>query len=213
MNLKDIRKIKKLFSSISVLKSIYYSIFFKQKLLVGKNTLFIIKNRSSIELRKPWTKIGVEYNSPIMRTVIEIKGDGKLIFEGKADIKKGVLLSVGDAGHFTIGNKSYINENCRIVINSRSSIGQGCAISWNVTIVDDDSHQLYGVNQTKNQSVKPLTIGNKVWVGCNSTILKGVTILDGSVIGAGTLITKDVGIKTLVCGNPQQIKRKNILWK
>lgn len=204
MNLKDIRKIKNIFSSISVLKSIYYSIFFKQKLLVGKDTVFIIDNRSSIELRKPWTKIGVDYNSPIMRTVIEIKGDGKLIFEGKADIKKGVLLSIGDTGHLTIGNNSYINENCRVVINSRSTIGKGCAISWNVTIVDDDSHQLLGVNKIKNQSVRPIIIGDKVWVGCNSTILKGVTILYGSVIGAGTLISKDVGINTLVCGNPNR---------
>ena len=51
---------------------------------------------------------------------------------------------------------------------------------------------------------KPVTIGNKVWLGARVTICPGVTIGDGAIVGAGTVVTKDVPPRTVVAGVPRR---------
>ena len=58
----------------------------------------------------------------------------------------------------------------------------------------------------------PVTIGNHVWVGRNSTINKGVTIYDNSVIGSNTLVTHDVPSNTVFGGVPGRVLKKNVSW-
>jgi maltose O-acetyltransferase len=53
----------------------------------------------------------------------------------------------------------------------------------------------------------PITIGNDVWIGGHSTILPGVTIGDGAVIAAGSVVTKDVSPRSLVAGNPAKVMK------
>lgn len=106
-----------------------------------------------------------------------------------------------------------------------SIIGKYCSISWNVTIgpgthdynristhsmlfakrygmIDDNSERFY------NQYEKDVIIGNDVWIGCNSVILRGVHVGDGAVIGANAVITKDVGPYTIVGGVNKFIKKR-----
>jgi acetyltransferase-like isoleucine patch superfamily enzyme len=59
---------------------------------------------------------------------------------------------------------------------------------------------------------QPIIIGNHVWVGMNATILKGVTIGDGAIIAAGSIVTKDVKANTLVGGVPARILKENVEW-
>ena len=58
-----------------------------------------------------------------------------------------------------------------------------------------------------------IAIGNHVWIGCKSTILKGVTIGDGSVIAAGSLVNRNVPAHVLVGGVPAKILKENVDWK
>ncbi len=58
----------------------------------------------------------------------------------------------------------------------------------------------------------PVSIGNDVWIGCRSIVLKGVSIGDGAIVAAGSVVTKDVPAYTLVAGNPAQIKKKVAGW-
>lgn len=104
--------------------------------------------------------------------------------------------------------KSYINCDCKIRCHSLISIGDNCAISHDVTIMDSDAHELSGSN--KKSEVR---IGNNVWIGSRVTILKGVNIGDGSVVAAGSLLTKDVPPGVLVAGIPAKIIRENVIWK
>ncbi|HEX7757448.1 MAG TPA: DapH/DapD/GlmU-related protein, partial [Niabella sp.] len=55
---------------------------------------------------------------------------------------------------------------------------------------------------------QPVTIGNNVWVGGNATILPGVTIGDNCVIGAGSVVTKDIPANSLAVGNPARVIRQ-----
>ena len=54
----------------------------------------------------------------------------------------------------------------------------------------------------------PVVIGNRVWIGCNALVLKGVRIGDGAVVAAGTVVTRDVPANSLVGGNPARVIRE-----
>jgi virginiamycin A acetyltransferase len=112
---------------------------------------------------------------------------------------------------------SYIGEYT-IVINS--SIGKFTSISWGVTIGPEEhdynkvtnhsflySTKSFKLSNTKYYSPfeKECVIGNDVWIGCNSTILRGVTIGDGAVIGANSLVNKDVPPYAVVVGSPARL--------
>lgn len=68
------------------------------------------------------------------------------------------------------------------------------------------------INNCINLS-KPIYIKDNVWIGTGATILKGVTVSEGAIIGADSLVTKDVPAHSIVAGNPAKVIRKNVLWK
>jgi acetyltransferase-like isoleucine patch superfamily enzyme len=104
----------------------------------------------------------------------------------------------------------YINHNVFLVCRDKIIIGNGAALSNNLVLRDNDAHEIIN-NEYK--TMKPIEIGNHVWVGTNVIILKGVKIGDGAVIGANTLVNKNIDEKVLAAGNPAKIKRTNIEWK
>lgn len=113
-----------------------------------------------------------------------------------------------DKANVSIGKNTYINDRTEIKCQERISIGDNCAVSWDVLIMDTDYHSL----DSKPKS-EPITIGNHVWIGCRVTILKGVKIGDGAVIAAGSLVNSDVEPNTLVGGVPARVIKKNINWE
>lgn len=107
----------------------------------------------------------------------------------------------------SIGNGTYLNRRTEITCKHHVSIGEDCAISWDVLITDTDYHHLGG-----SDPVSEVKIGNHVWVGAKSMILKGVTIGDGAVVAAGSVVTKDVPAGALVAGNPAKVVRDGVTW-
>ena len=89
----------------------------------------------------------------------------------------------------------------------RVVVGDRCVIGANVTIVDTDFHSLdptirSSPDDARMAKVKPVIIGNDVFIGGGSYILKGVTVGDGAVIGAASVVTRDVTAGAIVAGNP-----------
>jgi acetyltransferase-like isoleucine patch superfamily enzyme len=113
----------------------------------------------------------------------------------------------GDGATISIGNGTYLNRRTEITCKQQVAIGEECAVSWDVLITDTDYHELL-----PNSATRSVAIGNRVWIGARATILKGVTIGDGAVIAAGTLITKDVPPRTLVAGSPARVIREDVEW-
>lgn len=123
-------------------------------------------------------------------------------------------------GLVTFGNRTYIGKS-HIVCHSNINIGDDVIISWGVTIVDHNSHSIQFSERSKdildwaegnknwdNVRVAKVIIEDKVWIGFNAIILKGVTIGEGAVIAAGAVVTKDVLPYTIVGGNPACLIKK-----
>ncbi|KAB0483012.1 hypothetical protein F7Q91_01545 [Vibrio chagasii] len=121
--------------------------------------------------------------------------------------------------HSFIGEYSYTGRNTTII---HTKIGSFCSISWNVTIgganhdysritqhsfLYDDSSKLRPDDSkvVYDRFTKPLSIGSDVWIAAGSVVTRGVCIGDGAVVGANSVVTKDVPPYAIVAGNPAKI--------
>ena len=121
-------------------------------------------------------------------------------------IESGVHLDYGD--NVNIGNRVYINVNCTILDSPQSAdasiiIGDDCLIGPNVQFLSV-SHDLTPSWRLakKHNYASGIVIGKNVWLGGAVIILAGVTIGDNSVIGAGSVVTKNVEADSFYAGNP-----------
>ena len=100
-------------------------------------------------------------------------------------------MAKGAPACLSIGSNTRIWERTRIISRKSVAIGNDCAISWNCTILESDQHRISFDGLQWENHVSPIAIEDKVWIGCNVTVLKGVTIGTGSVIAAGSVVTRD----------------------
>jgi acetyltransferase-like isoleucine patch superfamily enzyme len=147
------------------------------------------------------------------KSTIRMYRDSIFHVKGRVKLGPGVGVVTGPNARLTIGDNTYITASSVVYCAKEIEIGSNCAIAWNTTIMDTDFHHIYYPDGTQNELTAPVRIGDKVWIGCNTTILKGVTIGDNAVIGANTLVNKDVPPNSLAVGNPMRIVREGIDWK
>ena len=139
-----------------------------------------------------------------------------------ASIYLGVMFDLGPRARATVGEFTLMNGS-RIICDSEISIGDHCLISWNTVFMDTNrlpadlaarrrelelvpSRQLRRAEATVPS--QPIRIGRNVWIGFDSCILPGVTVGEGSVVGARTVVTTDVPAFTVVVGNPARVIRQ-----
>ena len=159
-------------------------------------------------------------------------GDNSTVQFRRIVAKRGCQMRVGS---FSIveGNVLFDRENSRVSIGDRSFIGAAaivCAgqieigndvlVAWGCTIVDHNSHSTRwalrkndvlawrsGEKDWGSVLIKPVKICDKAWIGFNAIVLKGVTIGEGAIVGAGSVVTSDVPPYAVVAGNPAQTVR------
>lgn len=98
-----------------------------------------------------------------------------------------------------------------IVSEERITIGADVYIGANVIITDTDFHPLHPIERNQDPSGgrhSPVSIGDSVFIGMQSLILKGVSIGNGAVIGAGSVVTRDIPAMSIAAGNPAVVLRK-----
>jgi acetyltransferase-like isoleucine patch superfamily enzyme len=129
-------------------------------------------------------------------------------------IEKGVVMSTSEGGKIHIGNNVYIGEYSILTSNEEIEIGDNVLISPHNVIVDFN-HIYEDIGQPVNKQgviARKITIQEGVWIGSGSKILIGVTVGKGAVVGAGSVVTKDVPAFHVVVGNPAKIiKRRSKL--
>lgn len=106
----------------------------------------------------------------------------------------------------TIGKNVFINACCHFQDQGGITLGDGCLIGHNVVFATLN-HGFAPADRTSLYPA-PIVLGKNVWVGSNSTLLQGIRIGDNAVIGAGSVVTKDVPANTIVGGVPARILRQ-----
>ncbi len=130
----------------------------------------------------------------------------------------GRIIVFAQGGYVQMGEYSLLGENSYITSMEKVIIGNRVLISWNVSIFDSNSHPISPEQRHihfKNLATEGLDIPtaatiieDDVWIGCNSIILKGVTIGKGAIVAAGSVVTKSIPPFTMVAGNPARIVKQ-----
>lgn len=150
-----------------------------------------------------------------------VKGNpsGTIVVGSDSIVKSQIYFERPDAV-VKIGNRSFVGKGM-ISVADQVEIGNDVMISWGVTIADHNSHSLKFSERSndilswklkrkdwQNVKISRLTICDKSWIGFNSILLKGITVGEGAIVGAGSVVTKDVPPWTIVAGNPAKIIRE-----
>jgi acetyltransferase-like isoleucine patch superfamily enzyme len=123
-----------------------------------------------------------------------------------------ILASVSERSKITIGKESGISGATLVAVN-QIDIGDRVGLGVNVQIYDTDFHledprERYNQKSIKEAESEPVKIGNDVWIGANVMILKGVSIGDQSIVGAGSIVTRDIPPNCVYAGNPARYIRR-----
>lgn len=134
---------------------------------------------------------------------------------------KGIAKKTGK--NIIVKHQCYIGSGTGLIVGDRAQLGQNARIDQHVTLGNDvvmgpdvvimtNAHRFDDIetpiNQQDNFPIEPVTIGNDVWLGTRVIVMPGVTIGDGSVVGAGSIVTKNIPPYSVAVGSPAKVIRK-----
>jgi acetyltransferase-like isoleucine patch superfamily enzyme len=194
--------------------------------MVSKIFSFLRKYRLKMNLKKIKDHIQIgdsHFFEMFSINLIKPVLNKKYVTIGDNTILDCLILFESSTGEVIIGNNVFIGRS-NLICRSKIEIGDNVFIAWGSYIYDHNSHSLdYREREkdiaqqlvdykggkffieNKNWDVvetKPIKICSNAWIGMNCIILKGVTIGEGAIVGAGSVVTKDVPAWTIVGGNP-----------
>lgn len=145
-------------------------------------------------------------NNITIRDYSHIRGNAHVVVSDNVFIHENVLIRSKEG--IQIGKNTTINRN--VCILTKVSIGENCSIAPNVVIVGSIHHIEDASKTIKEQgtSSKGIVIEDDVWIAANATVLDGVRIGKGSVVGAGSVVTHSVEPYSIVAGSPAKLIRK-----
>lgn len=149
-----------------------------------------------MKLLKLWYHI----KAAIKKIVYRLLSGNRIIFGKHTTFRNNFHVMIEQNGHITIGSNCFFNNGCSINSLEKVSIGDGTIFGENSHIYDHNHRFRSTSDSIKSQgyAIAPVRIGRHVWVGTNVVILKGVTIGDNAVIGAGCVIESDVPENAIV---------------
>ena len=136
----------------------------------------------------------------------------------------GTMFDVGPRGRVALGNY-VLMHGARIICDEEVVVGDYALISWNVVLMDSyrlpsdaaerrrelERVPLRAARNLEGQVAgRPVRIGNNVWIGFDTVVLPGVTIGEGSIVGARSVVLEDVQPYSVVAGNPARVIRRLI---
>src|SRR5207302_7854179 len=143
-----------------------------------------------------------------------ITGGGRIVVGSDVRLSGKSSIGFGTKWHETpelfIGSHTFIGHNCSFLVAKSITIGEHCLLASGIRIADFDGHPIDAGQRRRNEpysaeSIKPVRIGNDVWIGAGCYVMKGVRIGDRSIIGAGSVVTTDIPNDVVAAGNPARI--------
>ena len=149
---------------------------------------------------------------------LEFRGNNNMIVLGdnvtlKNDCR---IMITGNNCTIEIGDNTSFSHHCQLEAQEESThiiVGEDCMFSNNVLVRTNDSHYIYDI-VTRKRTNPPgdVHIGNHVWCAAFVTIMKGISIGEGSVIGYRSVVTKDISSMSVAVGIPAKVVKQNIEW-
>lgn len=205
---KDFRKIRSILTSVDLFKFIYYN-FFNHCIVREKGCYFIPYRHCVINMDQSariYIKNGsIRFGTSKLRgskaeTCLSVgenaawfsNGGAELFYHTQIDIKRNALLETG-----------YFSANCGTVIicSKKITLGENIMLGRNIMIYDSDHHQIVDRNGYMINRDAEVIIEDHVWLTSNVTVLRGVTIGEGSIITSQTVINEDLPPHSLVSGS------------
>jgi galactoside O-acetyltransferase len=196
-----------------IIHRIYYSLF--------------KKNRQDFNDKLNFVKIGSGSSFNFQNIEIRNKETKKIFLKiGEDSLIEARFIFETKNGLVEIGDRTFIGGGTNLICIDSIIVGDDVLISWGCTLMDNNSHSLHwdqrkndvkdwkkGIDENKIGMYKdwnhvehfPIIIKSKAWIGFNVIILKGVTIGEGAIVAAGSVVTKDVPDFAVVAGNPARI--------
>jgi acetyltransferase-like isoleucine patch superfamily enzyme len=139
---------------------------------------------------------------------IQLSGCGEVVFgEGVSLVGTVVPIELATyaSGRIEIGNHTFINYGSSIAARASVKIGSYCHLGHYTFVMDNDQHGV--VRRMELPQSYPVIIEDHVWIGSKAVILPGVRIGSRAVIGAGSIVTKDIPPRCVAAGNPARVLR------
>lgn len=200
-----------------IFKSVYSSLKYTNnmdKLIFHSNTIVDISQSTEFDINKRF-EVGIGKRGAthplIGRSKFSTSPGSSISHTGNdsANIGPGSIVHI--EGDFSMGD-SYINSHSRIMCGDEITIGDNVAIAWNFEILDDDRHQII-IDGERPAQTSPIEIQDRVWIGHDVSVHKGVTIGNDSVVASDSVVLSDVPSNTLVAGCPAKVVRENVDWE
>jgi acetyltransferase-like isoleucine patch superfamily enzyme len=188
--------------------------------LARRVLLYNRKSRYIVENARPWTRARVKWAflqrgsyiaSPFYGPILSALREGRLDVGDSVTLMPDCWLTVPPGGRLRIGRGTYLNRGVFVAAYTRVDIGEFCMFS-NGCFVTDADHRfddpVVAVTEQGYRIKGPTIIGDNVWCGVNVAIMGGVTIGERCVIGANSVVTRDLEPYTVAAGSPARVIRR-----
>ena len=176
-----------------------------------KKFTFVQKVRNKIRVSGDLV-LDIAQGAKIVHCDISVQGKGNHLFIGEGSVLRHTQIEIiGENSSIEIGKNSIIGHGSYLSAKEGKKliIGDGCMLSRNARLMTSDGHFIYKNGQLINRG-SDIVLKNNVWLADNVTVLKGVSMGDGSIAGINSTVTKDVVSKSIVAGNPAKLIQSDI---
>ena len=209
-------KIQKFFET-SVLKTIHFNLHYfglkgmRFPVLVSRNySLTSLNGTVSLNklktgcIRLGYSSVGI-FDRRFDRGIWQCSGE--VAFEGEASFGQGSKIIVGVNGRLRVGAGFRNTAKGEFVCHEEMYLGSDSLVSWDTLFMDTDTHQI-----DNKPTSAPVVLGDNVWVGFRCLVLKGAVVPDGSVLAAGTTVTRSLAPERALFGGLNKLLRTEIEW-
>lgn len=152
-------------------------------------------------------------DSKYERTIVY--NEGRIVINGYTWIGIGCRINVYTGAELNIGKNFKVTGRTTIICRKNIVIGADCLFSWDIQIMDTDFHQIYDEQGNMVNGNNPIEIGNHVWIGARSTILKGSNIPSNCIVAAGSVFSGRRTEENCIYGGVGRmltVIKKNVRW-
>ena len=179
----------------------------------GKRSLVM----GGVKVKGKNERIRIGNNTHLIGCKFVFKGCHNEVYIGHNVRLKNVVFWIEDDNNkIVIGDGTTMEGNTQLAACEGTNIliGADCMLAFNVNMRTTDSHSILNTNGERINPAADIRIGNRVWIGTQSLILKGSYIPDNCIIGACSLFTSNKAISSncIYCGNPAKIVKRDINW-